>query len=137
MAWWAPIIGPVANLFTKGLDIVDDLVEDKDLANQIKGRLEERMMMIAHTEMVTELESKTKIILAEAKGGWLQRNWRPLLMCICMLIIFNNYVFFPYASFWTDKAVILELPQGLWALLNVGTAGYIAGRSVEKIMKKE
>jgi hypothetical protein len=31
MAWWNAIIAPVAGLFTKALDIVDDFVPDKDL----------------------------------------------------------------------------------------------------------
>jgi hypothetical protein len=31
---------------------------------------------------------------------------------------------------------ILELPNGLWALLNVGVGGYVAGRSGEKIMDR-
>jgi hypothetical protein len=59
-----------------------------------------------------------------------------MLMLVCILIIFNNYVLVPYLSMWTDKAVILELPKGLWALLNLGVGGYIAGRSAEKIFKK-
>ena len=34
-----------------------------------------------------------------------------------------------------DKVAILDLPGGLWALLNVGVGGYAAGRSGEKIAK--
>jgi hypothetical protein len=32
---------------------------------------------------------------------------------------------------------MLELPGGLWALLNVGVGGYAVGRSAEKILKKD
>ncbi len=122
----APILAPI-------LKIVDDLVPDKDLANQLKNQFQNAMLNFD----TTVIEGKVQIILAEARGGWLQRNWRPMLMLICILIIANNYIFFPYASLFTDKVKMLELPNGLWALLNLGVGGYIAGRSAEKIFKKE
>ncbi len=75
------------------------------------------------------LETKSKIIESETKGeGWLQRNWRPVLMCICMFIIFSNYVLVPFFSI--TPAV---LDEHIWNLMVVGTGGYIAGRSLEKI----
>ena len=56
-------------------------------------------------------------------------------MLTIVFIIFNNYVMVPYLSLFTDKVVVLELPGGLWALLNVGVGGYVVGRSGEKIAK--
>ena len=81
-------------------------------------------------------EHRAKIVLAEAQGGWLQRNWRPILMMVSVVIIANNYIAFPYLSIWTDKVAVLELPTGLWALLTAGTTGYVLGRSGEKIADK-
>jgi hypothetical protein len=75
------------------------------------------------------LESQSKIIESEAKGdSWLQRNWRPLLMLICMFIILNNYVLVPY--FGIPVAV---LDDHIWTLMEMGVTGYVAGRSLEKI----
>jgi hypothetical protein len=75
------------------------------------------------------LESQSKIIESEAKGdSWLQRNWRPLLMVICMFIILNNYVLVPY--FGIPVAV---LDDHIWTLMEMGVTGYVAGRSLEKI----
>jgi hypothetical protein len=37
--------------------------------------------------MSSELESAAKIVLAEAQGSWLQRNWRPLLMVTFALLV--------------------------------------------------
>jgi hypothetical protein len=34
---------------------------------------------------------------------------------------------------FTDKAIVLELPDKLWNLMLVGVGGYIAGRTGEKI----
>jgi hypothetical protein len=75
------------------------------------------------------LESRSRIIDTEAKGeSWLQRNWRPLLMCICMFIIFTNYVLVPF--FHIPPAI---LDDHIWSLMEMGVGGYVAGRSLEKI----
>jgi len=127
-----PVIG---KFLDKGLDIVDSMVEDKDKANEIKAAIRRQIMEEQHKELLTEIESQTKIILAEAKGSWLQRNWRPLLMLTVVFILFNNYVLSPYiAAFAPGLEVMLDLPNGLWALLNVGVGGYVVGRSAEKII---
>jgi hypothetical protein len=78
------------------------------------------------------LESRSKIIQSEATGeSWLQRNWRPMLMCICMFIIFTNYVLVPF--FRVPPAV---LDDHIWSLMEMGVGGYVAGRSLEKISEK-
>jgi hypothetical protein len=129
-----PVIGKILD---KGLDVVDQLVEDKDKANEIKAAIKDRVLIQNHEENLVLIKGQIEIILSETKGHWLQRNWRPLLMMICIAIIFNNYVLFPYLSMWTAKVTVLELPSGLWSLLTLGVGGYIAGRSVEKVLKKD
>lgn len=78
------------------------------------------------------LDTRAKIIESETKGeSWLQRNWRPMLMCICMFIAFNNYVLVPY--FQLPVAV---LDAHIWTLMDLGVGAYVAGRSLEKIGEK-
>jgi len=78
------------------------------------------------------LDAQKDIITTEAKGeSWFQRNWRPLLMLVCIFIVLNNYVLVPY--FNIPSAV---LDEHIWRLIEVGTGGYIAGRSLEKITDK-
>ena len=75
------------------------------------------------------LESQTSIVAAEAKGeSWLQRNWRPVLMLLCVFIVFNNYVLVPYF-----KAPYTVLDNNIWDLIEIGVGGYVAGRSLEKV----
>ena len=125
----APIIGKVLET---SLGIVDQLVPDKDLAAKIKAGIAQ-----AVEDNAAKLDlAGASIVKTEAAGeSWLQRNWRPILMLTIVSIIFNNYVLAPYLSLFTDKVTILDLPGGLWALLNVGVGGYVAGRSGEKIAK--
>ncbi len=107
--------------------VIDQAVEDKDQAAAIKARLQEMVL----TGQMKEIEAAAQIIVAEAQGeSWLQRNWRPLLMCLFGVIIANNYIVVPL--FGTPTA---EIPPDMWDLLKLGVGGYVIGRSVEKGIK--
>ena len=49
----------------KVLDIVDDVVEDKDAANKLKFQIQKQLL----ESKGTELEAQAKIVLAEAHGS--------------------------------------------------------------------
>ena len=124
------VLSAVAGPVVKGLfNIIDQTVEDKDQAARIKANIASQQNELIQTEWKGAID----IILAEAKGNWLQKSWRPLLMMAVMAIVVNNYILFPYLSMWTEKVVVLELPGGLWTLLTTGVGGYVVGRSGEKI----
>ena len=88
-----PIIGKAIG---KALGIVDKFVPDKDKAAELKAAIETLILVQGHDELVKELEGQVQIILAEAKGGWLQRNWRPGIMALFGIIIANNYILNPW-----------------------------------------
>jgi len=125
-----PLLAALAPSLIKGVfGIIDEVVEDKDEANKIKLSISSQQ----HELMQTHLKGSIDIILAEAKGNWLQKSWRPVLMLSIVAIVVNNYILFPYLSMFTDKAVVLELPGGLYSLLTTGVGGYVVGRSAEKV----
>jgi hypothetical protein len=79
------------------------------------------------------MDAQRDIVVAEIQGeSWLQRNWRPILMLTVVLIVANNYLIYPYLSLFFSKALILELPERLYSLMEIGVGGYVVGRSVEK-----
>lgn len=127
---WQAIIGPVIN--TIG-GIIDQSVEDKDQANQLKANITTQLL----SNKNKELEAAKSIIVAEAQGeSWLQRNWRPILMLSIVAIVVNNYLLFPYMQLFNpDAALRLDLPAELFNLMTVGVGGYVVGRSGEKIAK--
>jgi hypothetical protein len=53
-------------------------------------------------------------------------------MLTIVAIVANNYIIYPYLSLFTDRAMILELPEKLYNLMTIGVGGYIVGRSAEK-----
>ena len=128
-----PIIGKAIG---KALGIVDKFISDKDKATELKAAIESLVLVQGHDELVKELDGQVKIILAEAKGGWLQRNWRPGIMALFALIIANNYVVNPYLSAIFGIDIVMPIPPDMWTLLKLGIGGYIVGRSTEKVVKE-
>jgi hypothetical protein len=120
-------IGPIAKI---ALGVVDKSVEDKDLAEKLKSQITSQML----DNNSKELQSAASIIKAEASSNhWLTATWRPALMWICIIVIFNNYILMPFANIIFGTAVELSIPDPMWNLLTIGVGGYIAGRSGEKI----
>ena len=128
-----PIIGNVIDDIFKA---VDKSTLDKDKALEIKSEIQKAITQLDYERYDNELQAKVKTVLAEEQGkSWLQRNWRPGLMALFGIIIFNNYIFAPYIQllFGVDKAITLQIPPDMWALLKLGVSGYIVGRSAEKV----
>ncbi len=127
------LIGSIAGPLLQGLfGVIDQAVEDKDEAARIKAKLQ---TMVLEGQM-KEIEAAAAIIVAEAQGdSWLQRNWRPMLMCLFGFIIANNYIIAPYMALFDLPSIVLETPPELWALIKLGVGGYVVGRSVEKGVK--
>jgi hypothetical protein len=116
----------IGTLGGKVLDIVDDVVEDKDAANKLKFQIQKQLL----ESKGTELEAQAKIVLAEAQGSWLQRNWRPMLM-----VTFAGLV----VAHWfglTASNIPESVQNSLLNIVMVGVGGYVAGRSAEKVADK-
>ena len=132
MAFWAaiPVIGKV---LSGVIDLVDKSIEDKDERNKIKSQLTQVFNTSDLTKFAKEIEEQASIIRAEATGqSWLQRNWRPGLMTLFGIIIFNNYILNPWLSAMFSINIIMAIPPEMWQLLKLGISGYIVGRSAEK-----
>ena len=75
-------------------------------------------------------QMQTDVIIAEAKGNWLQRSWRPILM-----LAFGGIVVYSKFIAPLFGLTVPELEDEFWNLLQLGIGGYIIGRSGEKLMK--
>src|SRR3989337_1904848 len=126
------ILGTGAKEVVDSIGTAIDKIDKSDEKLELQLKYKELLINIEGACIDYEsklLEGKTKIIESEAKGeSWLQRNWRPMLMCICMFIVFNNYVLVPYFNL-----PVTTLDDHIWTLMDLGVGGYVAGRSLEKI----
>ena len=115
--------GTVVKDIMGGLDKLFTSKEEKILAeNAIKQILIEKQLELQRMQ--------TEIIVAEAKGNWIQRSWRPILMLAFGFIVI--YVKFLAPLF---DLTIPELENEFWNLLQIGIGGYVVGRTGEKMMK--
>ena len=115
--------GSVVTDLLGGLDKLFTSKEEKIKAqNVIKEILVKKQIELQQLQ--------TEIIVTEAKGNWLQRSWRPILMLAFGFIVI-------YVKF---LAPVLELPippleNEFWNLLQLGIGGYVIGRTGEKMIK--
>lgn len=106
-----------------GLDKLFTSKEEKIKAeNVIKQILIEKQLELQ--------KMQTEIIVTEAKGNWLQRSWRPILMLAFGFIVIYVKFIAPLFDLTTP-----ELEIEFWELLKIGIGGYVVGRSAEKISK--
>ena len=106
-----------------GLDKLFTSKEEKIKAeNVIKQILIEKQLELQ--------KMQTEIIVTEAKGNWLQRSWRPILMLAFGFIVIYVKFIAPLFNLTTP-----ELENEFWNLLQLGIGGYVIGRSAEKISK--
>ena len=121
--------------------------KDNELAairNELAGIQQEIYEKAAEVEL-TLIKGKSDILKQETSGNPLQRNWRPILM-----LVFGGIIVYQYFLVQAINAVLtmfmveyggellvipeFDLPDRFWNLLEIGVGGYIAGRSLEKIV---
>lgn len=121
-----PVPAVVGALLPLAGKLIDRIIPDKEAA--AKAKLE--LLAMEQSGELTVLQTQAGIITAEAQGeGWLQRNWRPMMM-----IWFGALV----GAYWfgfTPENLSDERIGDLFTLVQIGIGGYIMGRSGEKITK--
>ena len=120
------VLGAVAPMVKTLFSTIDKTIDNKAEAEKIKQNIQQQLL----SGQLKELEAQAQIITAEAKGGWLQRNWRPLLM-----LTFAGLVVAHWFGF-TAPNIPDSVQNSLLNIVLVGMGGYIVGRSGEKIMDK-
>ena len=120
-----PVLGTVVS---KVSDVIDQIVEDKDLANKLKSQIQLTILTKEYENIAKELESKKEIIVAEAKSeSWITRNWRPITMLVFVGLITADWLGF------TAPNLTPELKMKLFDIIQIGLGGYVVGRTVEKV----
>jgi len=119
----------ILSWFTGGVvkevgNVIDKLFTSEE--ERINAKNE--MLKVLKEQQLELQRLQTDVILAEAKGNWLQRSWRPILMLAFGFIVI--YVKFIAPLF---KLPIPALENEFWDLLQLGIGGYVVGRSAEKI----
>jgi|TARA_R110000744_G_scaffold380286_1_gene500554 hypothetical protein len=117
------LIGPIAGALFKSIDKV---IDNKGDAEKLKANIQQRIM----AGELAELEGAAKIIQAEAQGGFLQRNWRPIMMLVFAGLMVAHWFGL------TAPNIPESVQNSLLNIIMIGIGGYTVGRSGEKIADK-
>ena len=115
-----------SNVFKGISDLLDDLITNDEERLDAKRKIFETLK-----QRELELQNmQADVIIAEAKGNWLQRSWRPILMlAFGFIVVYCKFI----APLFNLPIPALE--NEFWNLLQIGIGGYVVGRSGEKIAK--
>lgn len=116
-------------------DILTRFVPDADARLRLEAELSARLL----DEARVRLSAQASIIGLEiTQGGWLTRNWRPMLMVFIIFLLAFHGVLLPLADLALGHRLEFaprwaDIPDRLWDLLSIGLGGYIGGRTLEKL----
>ena len=105
---------------------VGESVDRLTLPAREKKQLETDLLRVFMEWEQRVMEARTAVLVEEARGNWLQRSWRPLVMLIFALIVL--------VGTFTSLPILSDTSR-FWDLLEIGIGGYVVGRSGEKIMQ--
>lgn len=128
------VLSLISGIFKPAAALIDNLHTSEEEKMQVKQAMFElQVSAFSKAEEYEQelLKAKASIINAEATGqSWLQRNWRPLTM------VWFNVLLGMYWFGLTPDGITEATINKLFTLLQIGIGGYIAGRSVEKVVPK-
>ena len=111
----------VTNLVSAVGEIVDRLT----LPGREKKQLETDILQLLIAVEEKTITEQAAAIREEARGNWLQRSWRPIVMLVFTLIILAGTCL---------NLPILADTSRFWDLLEIGLGGYIIGRGSEQLV---
>lgn len=132
-----PVIG---KLFDKGLDIIDEAIEDKDLANKLKAEFNKIKLETSFEMEKLEVEKK-KLDMEENNnkrdllGKAIKNRAIPMkefYYVYLFLVVFNN-VLVPIVVSLGGNVPPLELPSDLTSIINMMTGTFFTYHGVKKV----
>lgn len=109
---------------------VGSVIDNLFTTDEERIRAKNEVFKILKEKELQLQEMQKDIIVAEARGNWLQRSWRPIVMLgFAFIVMYNKFI---APAFGLPNA---ELENEFWNLLQLGVGGYVIGRTAEKIAK--
>ena len=115
-----------------GANVIGDIgkvIDNLFTSDEERLAARNKIMQVLKEKELELQKMQTDVIIAEAKGNWIQRSWRPILMLsFGFIVIYNKFA----APLFGWPIPILE--EEFWTLLQIGIGGYVVGRTGEKMM---
>ena len=105
---------------------VGEVIDRLTLPAREKRQLESDLLQVLAEWERARVEAQSAVLVEEAKGSWLQRSWRPLVMLVfAVIVLVGTFTNLP----------ILDDTSRFLDLLEIGLGGYVVGRGGEKILQ--
>ena len=106
------------------LSSVCNLIEGLTTTSKEKEKLKSEVSYVIMQHLDKLTDAQKDVIIEEAKGNFLQRSWRPIVMLtFTFIVVLGIFIDIP----------LLKDGSPFWDLLEIGLGGYVIGRSAEKI----
>ena len=110
---------------TNLVSAVGNIVNRLTLPGREKKQLETDILRLLIAVEEKTISEQAAAIREEARGNWLQRSWRPIVMLVFTVIVLaGTFLNLP----------ILSDTSRFWDLLEIGLGGYIIGRGSEQLV---
>ena len=110
---------------TNLVSAVGDIVNRLTLPGREKKQLETDILRLLIADEEKTISERAAAMREEARGNWLQRSWRPIVMLVFTVIVLaGTFLNLP----------ILSDTSRFWDLLEIGLGGYIIGRGGEQLV---
>ena len=103
---------------------IGDIVNRLSVSSKEKQKIQEEIQSLVYRYKSELVREQSAAVGAEARGNWLQRSWRPIVMLAFALVILSGMFM---------ESTLLSDSSRLWDLLEIGLGGYVIGRSGEKV----
>ena len=110
---------------TNLVSAVGEIVDRLTLPGREKKQLETDILQLLIAVEEKTITEQAAAIREEARGNWLQRSWRPIVMLVFTLIIL--------AGTFLNLPILADTSR-FWDLLEIGLGGYIIGRGSEQLV---
>ena len=110
---------------TNLVSAVGNIVNRLTLPGREKKQLETDILRLLIAVEEKTISEQAAAIREEARGNWLQRSWRPIVMLVFTLIIL--------AGTFLNLPILADTSR-FWDLLEIGLGGYIIGRGSEQLV---
>lgn len=105
---------------------VGNIVETLSVSSKEKKQIQADLVTAIQRCDELLVNGRASVVAEEARGNWLQRSWRPIVMLVfAFIILLGTFTQLP----------ILADTSRFWDLLEIGIGGYVVGRSAEKVVR--
>ena len=103
---------------------IGDIVNRLSVSSKEKQKIQEEIQSLVYRYKSELVREQSAAVGEEARGNWLQRSWRPLVMlAFALIVLVGTFTTLP----------LLSDTSRFWDLLEIGLGGYVVGRGGEKM----